>query len=884
MANPLATQLDYIQFILGLALLLLGAVCVSRSRAGPLPTPWWLLAAFSFLHGMAEWLALVAVARGDSPRYGLARTAIVAAAFLVLLEFTRRSRRMVRGWTPGPWIHLVPLILVSGALLAYGPGVFEAAVRLALAGPASLWTGGLFLVASARATGLAGGAASRRARWWGGVYFLGFAVAAGLIVPAAPFLPAAWPTAEAFLTGTGVHVQLVRGMLVYGIALSVWALNVSFDHRGRLLQKQRLLFWVMAASTAALVVAGWSFTNWLGRQGEQDLLEEAEASATQLQERLSGDLHDAEGGARAMAGLLDRLRAPGERLDPATLEHVVVSQALASEGLVVYVLDPAGAVLATSDRHRLDAQSRKSFGSRPYFQEAMAGKAGRFFGTGVVDGRAGYYAAEPVRDREGRVVAVAVVKHTLTPAQLAGARAEEAFIASPDGHILVASRPGRERQLLWLAEAPAGPGPRNGLEPIPAILDHEVVGTERVWSDGKERIAVRRPLPDLEWSLVVLRSGRFQVAGRLLGIVITLLVCSLVLGAFVAMQRQLQAESQISDRRREAEGRAREYARKADTDALTGVLNRLGLNGTFSREFERARRYRQPLSVVILDIDHFKRVNDEHGHVAGDGVLVAVARLLEGNVRDSDCVARWGGEEFVVVAPMTEAQGGLQLAEKLRARLESTPLPPVGVVTASFGVAELHPGEGIEALLHRADEALYRAKSSGRNRVECAPAAAVGPRDPGTVAAEAGRGEAEAALIYDDTGFAPIDREHRALGEALVAFVEKVKAGDLAGIQAALESIAEEVTAHFAHEEALMEAHAFPLRERHQEAHALFLGDVRLYLDELDQGGLTMNFRRWATRRLLEWFRYHVVAHDAALGQHLREAGSGARPAGPEDG
>jgi diguanylate cyclase (GGDEF)-like protein len=143
----------------------------------------------------------------------------------------------------------------------------------------------------------------------------------------------------------------------------------------------------------------------------------------------------------------------------------------------------------------------------------------------------------------------------------------------------------------------------------------------------------------------------------------------------------------------------------------------MGFNDAISRELSRARRYQQTLSVAIADIDHFKRVNDEFGHPVGDQVLVRTARLLSSCVRESDTVARWGGEEFAVITPMTTEEGAACLAEKLRSIMAATHLGPKEAVTASFGVAELGPDDTVETLLQRADAALYRAKQSGRNQV-----------------------------------------------------------------------------------------------------------------------------------------------------------------------
>ncbi len=727
MSNMLVGQLDYVYFFYGLALLLLGAVCLSMPRAGPLPTPWWLLGAFAITHGSAEWLRLVALTGGDSGPFSFFRTVLVGASFLFLLEFARRTHRVVHGTTVSPWLHVLLGGVLSGLALAFGPAHIESAVRPVIAAPAVFWTAGLFLTAAARNQALGGGSGSRRARQWGAASFGAFGLAAGLVVPQAPFLPGTWLSSEAFLELTGVPIELVRGLLVWGMALSIWALAVSLDSRGSVSRKRRMLFWVMAASLVVLLAGGWLFTDRLGKLHEKDILQDAESSSVLVHEHLLDEMRGAEGGARAMAKLLGRLDVAEGALVTTRLDDIVDSIALASDGWVAYVIDPTGRTISTSNRGQPDSFLGKNFSVRPYFKEAVRGRPDRFLGVGLVSGIAGYYASEPVRGADGRVVAVAVVKCNLTAEQLGPAGTNDASIVSAEGRILVSSVEGRVNRLLWSAGNGRGSRtPPPGVAPgaAPAVLGHPVVGTEWVSVDGRKEIAVGKPIPGSDWSLVVLKREKAQVANRLLGIVITLLLCAVVLTYFVAMQRQYGAEAHIAGKRREAEGRAREFERKADSDALTGLLNRLGFNGAFSREFERSRRYGHPLSVVILDLDHFKRVNDEHGHVAGDQVLVGVARLIETGTRESDLLARWGGEEFVVVAAMTPEKGALQLAEKLRVRLAATPLGPAGAVTGSFGVAELRPGESSEGLLDRADAALYRAKNGGRNRVECAEAGA----------------------------------------------------------------------------------------------------------------------------------------------------------------
>jgi diguanylate cyclase (GGDEF)-like protein len=164
-----------------------------------------------------------------------------------------------------------------------------------------------------------------------------------------------------------------------------------------------------------------------------------------------------------------------------------------------------------------------------------------------------------------------------------------------------------------------------------------------------------------------------------------------------------------------------EMQRAATTDPLTGLMNRRAMLDQMNRERARADRYGQPLSALLLDVDHFKRVNDVHGHAAGDRVLRGLAALLGGKMRASDLVARWGGEEFLVVLPQTHPAGALVFAERVRAAVAASPFDigegkPLSI-TVSIGLAGTLPPILFEPLVEEADRALYEAKRSGRNRV-----------------------------------------------------------------------------------------------------------------------------------------------------------------------
>jgi diguanylate cyclase (GGDEF)-like protein len=157
------------------------------------------------------------------------------------------------------------------------------------------------------------------------------------------------------------------------------------------------------------------------------------------------------------------------------------------------------------------------------------------------------------------------------------------------------------------------------------------------------------------------------------------------------------------------------------TDALTGINNRRHFNLQLTNEYARAKRYGTPLSLVLLDLDHFKVLNDTHGHHEGDKVLKHVATLVSKHLRTNDFVARIGGEEFVVLLPSTNRNEAFQLIERIREKIAqltlTTDTKKHMTITASFGIAELSPETASEeALLKQADQALYKAKSNGRNQ------------------------------------------------------------------------------------------------------------------------------------------------------------------------
>ncbi len=154
----------------------------------------------------------------------------------------------------------------------------------------------------------------------------------------------------------------------------------------------------------------------------------------------------------------------------------------------------------------------------------------------------------------------------------------------------------------------------------------------------------------------------------------------------------------------------------AHTDALTSLTNRRAMQIKLDNELDRARRYNRPFAVLLADLDHFKRVNDSYGHSVGDQVLREAAGRLLQHLRESDSLARWGGEEFLILAPETDLHQAHHLAQRLLEAIRQTPMSGVHV-TMSLGVACYRHGDTIAAILSRADEAMYRAKAAGRDQV-----------------------------------------------------------------------------------------------------------------------------------------------------------------------
>ncbi|MDI1246628.1 MAG: diguanylate cyclase [Rhodoferax sp.] len=295
----------------------------------------------------------------------------------------------------------------------------------------------------------------------------------------------------------------------------------------------------------------------------------------------------------------------------------------------------------------------------------------------------------------------------------------------------------------------------------------------------------------------------------------------------------------------------------ASTDKLTGTWNRRRLAEALVNEMDRLRRYNHPLSLLIIDIDFFKKVNDVHGHTAGDKVLTMLASLVQSTLRTSDSLTRWGGEEFIVLCPNSTMSTAVVLAERLRESVNQTIFPDVGNITVSLGVAECISNETWEQWFNRADAALYRAKSGGRNQTQFAA----------EVPTQLDAGENVAANFVKltwhpayESGNTNIDDQHRGLfGDA-----NKILGAMLTGrppeeVAVLVKTLLDDVAKHFHDEEITIAAAGYPGAPTHAKMHQKLMADASELALGFDAGTLNIG----------ELFKF--IAHDV-IARHILKA------------
>jgi len=315
----------------------------------------------------------------------------------------------------------------------------------------------------------------------------------------------------------------------------------------------------------------------------------------------------------------------------------------------------------------------------------------------------------------------------------------------------------------------------------------------------------------------------------------------------------------------------------AATDRLTGAWNRRRFEEAVLPEIALAHRRREPLTLIMFDLDHFKRVNDTFGHSAGDAVLAGTAQTVRKHLRASDSLVRWGGEEFLVMAPATRLEGAMGLAEKLRSAVAAIEFPGVGQVTMSLGVAEYALGEALGEWIERSDQALYQAKADGRNRVCPAPM-------PERSDFETAPQRSLLEVIWEDaytSGHALIDAQHQRLfrlASALMAVLTENR--PVAEVALRLETLLAHTAQHFHDEEALLREARYRDLPNHSAIHADLMAQARRLQADVQAGN--MDFGKLVTFLALDLVKGHILTEDQHYFAHLQDVSTGgaAPPAG----
>jgi diguanylate cyclase (GGDEF)-like protein/hemerythrin-like metal-binding protein len=325
----------------------------------------------------------------------------------------------------------------------------------------------------------------------------------------------------------------------------------------------------------------------------------------------------------------------------------------------------------------------------------------------------------------------------------------------------------------------------------------------------------------------------------------------------VAMTRDITEQKKVEE----------EIRHLAYYDPLTSAWNRRHFEEVVEAEMHRSLRYGQPLALLVMDIDHFKRINDAFGHAVGDGVLEQLAERSRGAIRLSDSLTRWGGEEFIVLMPNTNLAMATILAERIRTHILANTFDPAGQITVSLGVAEYLPPAALEPWLERADQAMYRAKHGGRNRVEADPARS-------THYAATGHAEGNfAKLVWSNTyrcGNPTIDAQHenlfRLANDLFDAMHSEASEEPVSPIVASLLS---ELAQHFHDEESILLGLRFAGLREHQQKHAALLDQAVESAKAFQTGTLT-------SLDLFEFLSHKVVAQHVLKADreffHLMEA------------
>jgi diguanylate cyclase (GGDEF)-like protein len=444
--------------------------------------------------------------------------------------------------------------------------------------------------------------------------------------------------------------------------------------------------------------------------------------------------------------LRNALEQPG---NPALVHaaNVHLAKLRASTGATtLYILDAQGTGIAASNWQDKVSFVGVNYGYRPYYSRALTDGGAHFYAMGTTSLRPGYFLSQLVTKEDGGVLGVAVVKADLAMPDVRD-YGGEVLVTDAGGVAFLSSRADWQYRPLKALSAVDGASVASTHQYDGVLRAPLDLRTGRTLDSGAtiveigesdEYLLVRRPVPETDWHVNLLlpledmKSAATRMALLAAGAVVLAALSLLYLWQFrlrlaerkrsraaleeahAALARQHEALTALSDQLRV----------QSSTDSLTGLFNRRHFMDSLERLLGTAQRHGEPLAAMLVDADHFKRVNDGHGHPVGDEVLRRLAAVLQEETRDGDVVARYGGEEFIIALPRTDAAAAMTVAQRILERMRAMCVPVPGgtlTVTVSIGLAQAGQGEAVAELIRRTDAALYEAKHNGRDRAAASP-------------------------------------------------------------------------------------------------------------------------------------------------------------------
>jgi diguanylate cyclase (GGDEF)-like protein len=451
--------------------------------------------------------------------------------------------------------------------------------------------------------------------------------------------------------------------------------------------------------------------------------------------------------------IIDTLQSKGDSARQLKANHLLERFNGTAKTDTIYIIDDRGLTIAASNWQQRQSFVGKDFSFRPYFVDAMRNGTGQFYGMGTVTFSPGYFISHDIR-HGATVLGVAVVKIDLSNLDEEWDRSNgEMTVSDANGVIFLSSR----KDWKYQPNRPLKSDIMDKLirtrqyegvlkEPLPIVTvsvlgkDARIVQVAQPTKirEGLENISYlvqSRRLPDADWTIdvfVPLKANQMRamlngtlVAGAFAFLLLLVLYLHQAAGRIKERERsraELEgANQQLEIKNRELQTISDTLHRISITDHLTGAYTRRFFFETLTKLMASAKRHGTPLSIIMIDVDNFKPINDSFGHPVGDEVLQVLASNCREALREADIFARFGGEEFIVALPETDERAAREVAERLRLAAMAQPVDAGDVfihVTISSGIAQYRPTDiTIEELIKRADQALYAAKNSGRNQV-----------------------------------------------------------------------------------------------------------------------------------------------------------------------